>query len=104
MDRWRQGVSGYNVYVANCGNGNGLNQQWYFDDAGRLRSKLDHKCADYKLDGSKNVYMHECHGHANQRFMHPMRSSNVESGLLTSEHDSKCMDYNYGESSSNVYV
>ena len=65
----------------------GLNNQlWYMLD-GNIFTLRDHKCLDYKMDGSDNVYMHECHNGANQKWYF-----DEDTGSIRSQHDHRCLD------------
>merc|ERR1719235_2364488 len=69
----------------------------------------DDLCLDYNY-GNQNVYMHPCHGGANQKWVHPQRTLNAAvpvaasapAGELKTEYDDNCLDYNYGNG--NVYM
>jgi len=81
-----------NVYMHSC---NGNNNQKFFFDGEKIKTRWDdNKCLDYDLRNS-NVYMGACHGHNNQRWYF-----NDES--FRSRHDDRCLDYNWGNN--NVYM
>jgi len=82
-----------NVYMHGCHDGQ--NQQWYLDDAGRLKTKHDGYCLDYNHN-NKNVYMHKCHDGKNQKWYFD------NAGRLKTKHDGNCLDYNYNNK--NVYM
>merc|ERR1719313_2401772 len=77
--------------------------------AGELKTEWDDLCLDYNY-GNQNVYMHPCHGGANQKWVHPQRTLNAAipqaapapTGELKTEYDDHCLDYNYGNG--NVYM
>merc|ERR1719217_1234298 len=62
---------------------------------GELKTEYDSNCLDYNYNDN-NVYMHPCHGGANQQFYF------TPTGELKTQHDDKCLDYNYGNG--NVYM
>merc|ERR1719313_379014 len=91
-----------NVYMHPCHGG--ANQKWVHPQrtlnaavpvaavapAGELKTEYDDHCLDYNY-GNGNVYMHPCHGGANQQwFFEP------GTGLLKTQWDDKCLDYNTG--------
>jgi len=96
-----------NVIMWDC-HGN-ANQQWYFNPRqapppiplerkgpGHLKTKWDDLCMDYNYNNN-NVYMHPCHGGANQVF-----KINPANGEMQTNYDNKCLDYNYNNN--NVYM
>merc|ERR1719421_953304 len=76
---------------------------WYFTATGQLKTEWDDLCLDYNY-GNQNVYMHPCHGGANQLWVHPQRTLNAAvpvaagapAGELKTEWDANCLDYNTG--------
>ena len=60
-------------------------------------SLFDRKCLDYHTD-TRNVYMHECHGGANQKWYFEEGTARIRS-----EVDHKCLDLNIGDAF-NIYM
>merc|ERR1719313_1104083 len=63
--------------------------------AGELKTEWDDLCLDYNYN-DQNVYMHPCHGGANQQWFF------TAAGELKTQWDDLCLDYNYGIQ--NVYM
>merc|ERR1719313_2154994 len=63
--------------------------------AGELKTEWDDLCLDYNY-GNGNVYMHPCHGGANQQWYF------TATGELKTQWDDLCLDYNYNDG--NVYM
>merc|ERR1719217_1290907 len=77
-----------NVYMHDCHGGS--NQKWVHPQrtlnaempvaagapAGELKTEYDDNCLDYNYNDG-NVYMHPCHGGANQKWVHPQRTANA---------------------------
>jgi hypothetical protein len=90
-----------NVYMHPCHGGS--NQKWVHPQrtlnaaipvaapapSGELKTEYDANCLDY--DTQENVYMHPCHGGANQQWYFEPGT-----GMLKTEWDNKCLDYNTG--------
>jgi len=72
----------------------GKNQEWYFDNAGRLKTKHDDLCLDYNYN-NKNVYMHPCHevkNHAPKPLggENNANAENLEACIGECDNDSQC--------------
>lgn len=79
-----QNLQDANVYMHPCHRG--TNQQWFFDDQGRLSNlHSPNMCLDMNLQ-NRNLYMHSCHNMNNQKFV-------VENSMLKTQYDaSLCAD------------
>merc|ERR1719502_643505 len=91
-----------NVYMHDCHGGS--NQKWVHPQrtlnaempqpagapAGELKTEYDDNCLDYNYNDG-NVYMHPCHGGANQQWFF-----DATTGQLKTQWDDKCLDYDMG--------